>query len=171
MHVWSTVVNGYSEFIWCFVQPYSQPLQPQHWWKKSVSYSFKVEHHHTFLHTVLYRYIQFLVHLCGSTQLHFFLQCTWSVCVNLSSTTSAHTCVSHCVKCMWKAGIKNVLTGKCHSPTSILDHTRLWYGVDSTIETAHFESFSCTPAYPSQSAIVHLPLSCTFPITHLAILL
>ena len=85
-------------FIWCFVQPHSQPLQPQHWWKKSVSYiSFKVQHHHTFLHNVLYRYIQFLVHLCGSTQLHFFLQCTWSVCVNLSSTNSVHTCVSHWV--------------------------------------------------------------------------
>ena len=37
-----------------FVQPHSQSNHAQHGRKKSVSYSFKVQHHHTFLRTSLY---------------------------------------------------------------------------------------------------------------------
>ena len=59
--------------------------------------------------------IQFLVHLCGSVQLvHFTFLPDLFVCMSSNSSMhSAPICVSHCVQCMEKVGIKKVLTGKC----------------------------------------------------------
>ena len=100
-----------------FVQPTSQPSQPQHGRKKSVSYSFKGQHHHIFLHTVLCMHT-IPVHLCGSTQVVYFSfsycapdllthQCILSLSVFHTVYSACHQCilslsVFHTVYSAWK---------------------------------------------------------------------
>ena len=66
-----------------FVQPHAQPSQPQHGRKKSVSYSFKCQHHHPFLDNVLVDAFMYIVLSLSTIEIHnlytsLYLLCTYN---------------------------------------------------------------------------------------------
>ena len=76
-----------------FVQPHAQPSKPLHERKKSVSYSFKSQHHHPFLDNVIVdACMQFYKPLCSDTQLvHFVLPSVHLQCIEEASSMKVLT--------------------------------------------------------------------------------